>query len=210
MQRTWRRRTRADAGMAPEVAKRIAPGGGRRATSNKTSAVFSTPVNVSYFFERVQLLRIVVYDHDGKSSDVSQYDTVGWTELKLGDIVGGGGASTVRELAAGHGQHRVGRLRARAQELRTGPNYNVTYAADADRGGARRPGVARDHAQASAVNVGAAVGPCAGSDSRATTWTKKVRPPSRRALRAAPFRTLTSGPGHGGCGPCHRHVWEIG
>jgi hypothetical protein len=104
-----------------------------RARRNKTSAVFSTPVTIKYYFERAQPLKITVYDQDGKTSDVNKYDSIGSIEVQLGEIVGGaGGPSLMRELVATHhpgASHHVGRIRVRAQELRSGPSYNITYAA---------------------------------------------------------------------------------
>ena len=83
-------------------------------------------MTIKYFFERAQHLKITVYDHDGVSNDLAKYDTIGSIEVLLGEIVGGGGSSLMREIVSAHG-HKHGRIRVRAEELRNGPNFNVTY-----------------------------------------------------------------------------------
>ena len=105
---------------------------------NKTAATFSTAVVLNYYFEQAQHLRIGVYDVDDFHTDaqkqsVSRFQLIGQAEALLGEIVGGGGGTTLlRDLMhPDHHSHNSGNLRVRAQEVRPGPCLDVSYVATA-------------------------------------------------------------------------------
>ena len=86
---------------------------------NKTAATFSTAVVLNYYFEQAQHLRIGVYDVDDFHTDaqkqsVSRFQLIGQAEALLGEIVGGGGGTTLlRDLM--HPDHLEGVLHVHLQ-----------------------------------------------------------------------------------------------
>jgi len=87
-------------------------------------------VEARYKFHQPDKLKITVYDQDGTSQDPRYWDEIGYVETTLGEIVGGQKGSVFRrELQSSKGRKDCGEVTVRAEELRGGLNYNISYTA---------------------------------------------------------------------------------
>ncbi len=59
--------------------------------SNSANPQFTQSIRLTYFFEMVQELNLVVYDVDNDSSNLKQQDFVGNLTITVGQVVGARG-----------------------------------------------------------------------------------------------------------------------
>ena len=99
---------------------------------NQKTVSFTRPVEARYKFHQPDKLKITVYDQDGTSQDPRYWDEIGYVETTLGEIVGGQKGSVFRrELQSSKRRKDCGEVTVRAEELRGGLNYNISYIATA-------------------------------------------------------------------------------
>ena len=79
---------------------------------NNLNPNFQRSINVVYFFEKHQVLKFDVLDDDGKNS----FDTVGWAQMSMGDVMGARAQTKMVDLQAKEGGKR-GRIIVRAESI---------------------------------------------------------------------------------------------
>eukprot|EP00039_Didymoeca_costata_P030889 m.31966 g.31966 ORF g.31966 m.31966 type:complete len:532 (+) comp8364_c0_seq2:55-1650(+) len=94
---------------------------------NTEDPEFVTPINVNYFFEEVQQLRLTVYDSDANQGggSLQQHDFIGECEATLGEVVGAGGGHFSKPLLQKEGKKKGGIINVEANEVKES-NSSIT------------------------------------------------------------------------------------
>ncbi|KAJ3436357.1 copine [Anaeramoeba flamelloides] len=65
---------------------------------NQKNPVFTKSFDVTYFFEKIQLYRITIYDVDKKSDNLKKHDVIGSIQFNLGELMGSSGCALNQPL----------------------------------------------------------------------------------------------------------------
>lgn len=79
-------------------------------------------MNVQYFFEQKQPLRVEVYDYD----DTTQSDFIGKAETSLGNVMGATHQTLILDLEDNYGK-KMGKIVIRADKIESSSSIFFTY-----------------------------------------------------------------------------------
>jgi len=98
-----------------EKTKQWLPSGETERVKDNLNPDFQNSINVRYFFEKHQVLRFDVLDDDGKNA----FETVGYAQMSMGDIMGSRAQTKVVDLKSNDGNINRGRIIIRAESLKS-------------------------------------------------------------------------------------------